>query len=85
MHLRSFCKRSILGCHTHLETESAYPVAEVKALKYCRKWLEQAILHYMQKQLRIRISMILLRIEISVLDFHNHHAAYCIAKTNMTS
>ena len=52
-HATSFCKRSILGCYTHLETESALPFAEIKALKYCRKWLEQAILHYMQKQLRI--------------------------------
>ena len=47
----------------------AYPSAVVEALKYCRKWLEQAILHYMQKELRICISTTLLRIEISVLDF----------------
>ena len=48
-------------------TESAYPSAEEEALKYCRKCLEQAILHYIQKELCF--SMILLRIEISVLDF----------------
>ena len=68
MHL-AFASNRSLQCHTHLENESAYPCAEVEALKYCRKWLEQAILHYMQEQLRIRISTTLLRIEISVLDF----------------
>ena len=37
----------------HLALASDRSSAEVEALKYCRKCLEQAILHDMQKQLRI--------------------------------
>ena len=53
MHL-AFTIDLLLGATPTKKTESSYPSAEVEALKYCRKCLEQAILYYMQLQLYLR-------------------------------